>query len=32
MPAEARALIPASYHRVFASGELEIYARGTSAN
>jgi hypothetical protein len=31
MPAEARALIPQSYRRVFASGELEIYARATSA-
>ncbi len=27
MPAEARPLIPARYHRVFASGDLEIYAR-----
>ena len=32
MPAEARALIPASYHRVFASGEVEIYARTGSSN
>jgi hypothetical protein len=32
MPAEARALIPASYRRVFASGELEIYARATSSD
>jgi hypothetical protein len=32
MPAEARALIPSSYHRVFASAELEIYARAGSAN
>jgi hypothetical protein len=32
MPAEAGALIPASYRRVFAAGELEIYARPTSSN
>jgi len=27
MPPEARPMIPAVYHRVFAAGELEIYAR-----
>jgi hypothetical protein len=27
MPPEARPMIPAVYHRVFAQGELEIYAR-----
>jgi len=27
MPPEARSTIPARYHRVFAEGELEIYAR-----
>jgi hypothetical protein len=27
MPAEARSMIPGVYHRVFAAGELEIYAR-----
>jgi hypothetical protein len=32
MPAEARALIPPSYHRVFASGDLEIYARAAAGN
>jgi hypothetical protein len=32
MPPEARALLPASYHRVFAAGELEIYARAAAAN
>jgi hypothetical protein len=31
MPAEARALIPESYHRVFVSGDVEIYARATPA-
>jgi hypothetical protein len=29
MPAEARSMIPGRYHRVFAAGELEIYARET---
>jgi hypothetical protein len=29
IPAEARPMIPARYHRVFAAGELEIYARET---
>jgi len=28
MPPEARAMIPARYRRVFAAGDLEIYARG----
>jgi hypothetical protein len=28
MPPEARAVIPDRYHRVFAAGDLEIYARG----
>ena len=28
MPPEARSLLPASYRRVFAEGDLEIYARG----
>ena len=28
IPPEARPLIPARYHRVFAAGSLEIYARG----
>jgi hypothetical protein len=27
MPAEARSLIPPAYHRTFAAGDLEIYAR-----
>jgi hypothetical protein len=27
IPTEARLLIPSSYHRVFAAGDLEIYAR-----
>ena len=30
MPPEARALIPPRYRRVFASGELEIYARSAT--
>jgi hypothetical protein len=30
IPAEVRPLIPARYHRVFATGELEIYARDTA--
>ena len=29
IPPEARPMIPASYHRVFAAGALEIYARQT---
>jgi hypothetical protein len=29
IPAEARPMIPAVYHRVFAGGELEIYSRET---
>ena len=29
IPPEARPMIPARYHRVFAAGELEIYARET---
>ena len=28
IPREARPMIPESYHRIFAAGELEIYARG----
>jgi hypothetical protein len=27
MPPEARPMIPAIYHRIFAAGQLEIYAR-----
>ncbi len=30
MPDEARPIIPADYHRVFAAGQLEIYARQPS--
>jgi len=29
MPSETRSVIPASYHRVFAAGALEIFARET---
>jgi hypothetical protein len=29
IPPEARPMIPARYHRVFAAGELEIYSRAT---
>lgn len=32
MPPEARALVPPRYHRVFLSGELEIYSRDNSGN
>ncbi len=32
MPSEARALVPARYHRVFSTAELEIYARDDSGN
>jgi len=32
MPADARALIPPRYHRVFSAAELEIYARDNSGN
>ncbi|HLK93821.1 MAG TPA: hypothetical protein VKZ18_28270 [Polyangia bacterium] len=32
MPAEARALVPPRYHRVYAAEELEIYARDGSRN
>jgi hypothetical protein len=32
MPADARAMLPAHYHRVFAAGELEIYARETQSS
>ena len=32
IPAEARALIPLRYHRVFAANELEIYAKDISGN
>ena len=31
IPPEARPMIPESYHRTFAAGELEIYARETPA-
>lgn len=31
MPAEARPMIPARYRRVFAAGDLEIYARAAAA-
>jgi uncharacterized membrane protein len=31
MPDEARGLMPPSYHRTFAAGRLEIYARGAAA-
>jgi hypothetical protein len=31
IPAEARPMIPERYHRIFAAGELEIYARRTPA-
>jgi hypothetical protein len=31
IPPEARPMIPATYHRVFAAGELEIYVRETPA-
>jgi hypothetical protein len=32
MPADARALIPPRYHRIFSAAELEIYARDNSGN
>jgi hypothetical protein len=32
LPVEVRPLIPASYHRVFVSGDLEIFARAASPN
>jgi hypothetical protein len=31
MPAEARPMIPSSYHRIFVADELEIYQRGGGA-